>query len=69
MLNEIILFQILYKHLEYILFSLMKMRIVKFIQCEPCSMNGPKFSFFEIFYIAIGHLVFVTFMHVTYLST
>jgi hypothetical protein len=32
MLNEIILFQILYTHLEYLFFSFMKVRIVKFIQ-------------------------------------
>jgi hypothetical protein len=44
----------------------MKVRIVKFIQCEPCSINGPNFleiSFFEAFYITIKHLVFVTFIH------
>jgi hypothetical protein len=52
MSNEIILFYILYWHLEYLFFSLMKVRIVKFIQCGPCSINGPKFqeiSFFEFF--------------------
>ncbi len=41
----------------------MKVRIIKFIQCAPCSINGPKFleiSIFEILYIAIGHLVLVT---------
>jgi hypothetical protein len=43
MSNEIILFQILYRHLEYLLFSLMKIRIVKFIQCGSCSINGPNF--------------------------
>jgi hypothetical protein len=55
-LNEIILFQILYKHLKYLLFSLV--RIVKFIQCGSCSINGPKFpqiSLFKTFYILIGH--------------
>jgi len=31
MSNEIILFQILYKHLKYLFLSLMKLRIVKFI--------------------------------------
>jgi hypothetical protein len=34
----------------------MKIRIVKFIQCEPCSINGLKFleiSFFETLYIVI----------------
>jgi hypothetical protein len=69
--NEIILFQIWYRHLEYLLFSLMRIRTVKFIQCEPCSLNGPKFprnSFFEFFHIAIMHLVFVTFIHFMYIS-
>ncbi len=69
MSNEIILFQILYRHLEYLFFSLMKVRIVKFI---ACSINGPKFSnfsFFETFYIAIRNLVFVTFIHFMYIST
>jgi hypothetical protein len=44
----------------------MNVKIIKFIQCGPCSINGPKFpknSFFEILYIAIGHLVLVTFEH------
>jgi hypothetical protein len=61
MSNKIILFQILYKHLEYMFFSLMKIRIIKFIQCGPCFINGSKLleiSFFEFFYITIGHLVF-----------
>jgi hypothetical protein len=72
MSNEIILFQILYKYLEYIFFSLIKVRIIKFIQCEPYSINGPKFleiSNFETFYVAIGHLIFVTFIHFVYIST
>jgi hypothetical protein len=72
MSNEIILFQILYRHLKYILFSLMKVRTIKFIQCGPCSINGPKLieiSFFETFYIAIGHLVFVTLIYFMYIST
>jgi hypothetical protein len=63
MLNEIVLFQILYKHLEFFLKSLLSVKIVKFIQCGPCSMNGPKFpkiSFFETFYITIRHLIFIT---------
>jgi hypothetical protein len=42
MTNEIILFQILYGPLKYLLFSLMKVKIIKFIQCGPCSINGPK---------------------------
>ncbi len=66
MSNEIILFQVLYRPLKYLLFSLMKMKILKFSQCEPCSINGPKFSkfwLFETFYIIIGHLVLVTFIH------
>jgi len=60
MSNEIILFKILYQHLNFIYFSLMKTKIVIFIQCGPCSIIGPKFSkfsLFETFYIAIGHLV------------
>ncbi len=60
MSNEIILFQILYRHLEYLSFSLVKVEIVKIIQCGPCSIIGSKFleiSLFEFFYIAIGHLV------------
>jgi hypothetical protein len=44
MSNEIILFQILYKHLKYLFFSLIKVKIVKFIQCGPCFINGPKLS-------------------------
>jgi len=70
MSNEIILFQILYKHLEYLFFSFIKLRIVKFIQCGPLSINGPKFleiSLFEKNYITIGHLVFVTFIHLMYI--
>jgi hypothetical protein len=70
MSNEIILFQILYKHLEYLFFSFIKLRIVKFIQCGPLSINGSKFleiSLFEKNYITIGHLVFVTFIHLMYI--
>jgi hypothetical protein len=44
MSNEIILFQISYRPLKYLLFSLMKVKIVKSIQCGPCFINGPKFS-------------------------
>ncbi len=72
MSNETILFQILYMPLEYLFFSIMKVRIVKFIQCRPCFINGPKFSkisLFKFFYIAIGHLVFVTLIHFMYIST
>jgi hypothetical protein len=72
MSNEIILFQILYKHLKYLLVSLMKVKIVKFIQCGPCFINGPKWSknwFFEKNYIIIGHLILVTFMHFIHIST
>jgi hypothetical protein len=72
MLNEIIFFQYLYRHLKYILFSLIKVRIIKFIQCEPCSIYGPKFleiQLFETFYITIGHLVLVTFMHFIHTNT
>jgi len=72
MSNELILFQTLYMHLEYLLFSLIIVRIVKFIQRESCSINGLKFSeisFFENFYIVIGLLVFVTFIYFLYIST
>jgi hypothetical protein len=60
------LFQILYRFLKYLFFSFMKVRIVKFIQWGPCSINSPKFPkiwFFETFYITIRHLVLVTFIH------
>jgi hypothetical protein len=70
MSNEIILFQILYMPLEYLFFSLMKVRIVKFIQCGPYSINGPKFleiSFLKTFYIVIEHLIFVTLIHFMYI--
>ncbi len=72
MSQEIILFQILYRSLKYLMFSLMKIRIVKFVQCGPCYINDfkfLKFSLFETFYIAIWHLVFVTFIHFMYIST
>jgi hypothetical protein len=70
--NDIILLQFLYKHLEYLFFPLMKVRIVKFIPHKPHSIDGPKFSkfsFYETFYIMIGHLVFVTFIHFIYINT
>ncbi len=72
MSNEIVLLQILYKHLKYLIFSLIEVEIIKFNQNGPCSINGPKFleiSLFETFYIAIGHLVFVIFIHLTYINT
>jgi hypothetical protein len=72
MSNEIILFKILYKHLEYLFFSLIKIGIIQFIQYGPCFINDPKFleiSLLEFFYIAIGHLVFITFIHYVYIST
>jgi len=50
----------------------MKVRIIKFIQCGPHFINDLKFlkiSLFETFYVAIWHLVFVTFMHFMYIST
>jgi hypothetical protein len=71
MSNEIILFQILYRPLKYLIFSLMKMRIINFILCRPCFINGPKFSnfwFFESFYITIGQLVIVTFIHFIHIA-
>ncbi len=42
MLNEIILFQILCRPLKYLFFSLIKVKIIKFIQCGPHFINGPK---------------------------
>jgi hypothetical protein len=53
MSSEIILFQILYKFLKYLLFSLMKVRIIKFIQCGPCFIqmaeNSQKFDSKKLF--------------------
>jgi hypothetical protein len=72
MSNGIILFQIYYGHLECQLFSIMKVKIIKFIQCGPCSINGPKFSkfsLFETFYITIAHLVFNKFINFKYIDT
>jgi hypothetical protein len=49
----------------------MKVRILKFIQCGPCSINGPRFLeilFFETFDIAIGHFAFVTLKDFMYIS-
>jgi hypothetical protein len=69
--NEIILFQILYRLLKFF-FSLMKVKIVKFIQCGPCFINGPKFQeiwFLKKNYIIIGHLVLATFIHFTPINT
>jgi hypothetical protein len=71
MSNEINLLQILYEHLEYLFFPLMNVRMLKFKQCRPCSINGPKFleiSFFETLYIAIKHLAFITFEDFIYIS-
>ncbi len=71
MSNEINLLQIVYRHLKYLFFSLMKIKIIKCIQCEPCSINGPKISkisFFETLYIAIVHLVLATFEHFIYIN-
>jgi len=49
----------------------MKIKIVKFIQCDPCSIKGLKLlelSLFETFYITIGHLLFVTFIDFIYIT-
>jgi hypothetical protein len=57
MSNEIISFQTLYRHLKYLLFSLMKVRIIKFIQCGACFTNGPKFpkfDFLKLFTLQLG---------------
>jgi len=72
MSNEIILVQILYRPLKYLFFSLMKVKIVKFIQYGPCSINRPKFSkirLFETSYIIIGHLILVTFIYFIHINT
>jgi len=69
MSNEIIFFQFLYK---ISIFSFMKVRIIKFIQCGPYSINGLKLSEIWLFkknYITIGHLVLVTFIHFIHIST
>jgi len=71
MSNEINFLQILYGHLKYLSFSLMNVKIVDFIHCEPCFINGSKFSkisAFEILYIAIGHLVLIKLAHFIYIS-
>jgi hypothetical protein len=68
MSNEIILFQILYKHLKYLFFSFMKVRTVKFIQCWAMFyINGPKFPK-KTFYIVIRHLVLVRFIHFIHIA-
>jgi hypothetical protein len=73
MSNEIILFQILCRFLKFFFFfSLMKLKIVNFIQCEPCFINDSKFLeiwLFETFYIEIGHLDLVKFIHFIHLNT
>jgi hypothetical protein len=72
MSNKIVLFQILYRLLRYLLFSFMKIKIVKFIQCGPCFVNGSKFLriwLFETFYITIGHLVLVKCIYFIHLNT
>ncbi len=63
MSDEIILFQFLYRPLKYLLFSLMKMRLIKFIQCGPCFI-----WFFEKNYITIVYLVLVTFIHFIHIT-
>jgi hypothetical protein len=71
MSNEIILFQILCRHLKYLLISLRKVKLAKFIQCGPCSINGPKSQeiwFFETFYNAI-RLFFLSHLDLLYTLT
>jgi hypothetical protein len=68
MSNEINLPQILCEHLKYLFFSVMNVKIVKFIQCGPCSINGPKFPkkiFFENLYIAI-YTFFLSYSNILY---
>jgi hypothetical protein len=60
-------FRILYRPLKFYFISLMKVKIIKFIKCGPCYINGA--IFFEIFYIAIKHLNFITLIHFTYIIT
>jgi hypothetical protein len=47
MLNEIILFQFLYRHLEYIFVSFMKVKIVKFIQLAMFYIKYDPIYFFN----------------------
>jgi hypothetical protein len=50
--NEIILFQILYKPIKHLFFSLMKVRIIKIIQYGPClsmAQNSEIFDFLKLF--------------------
>jgi len=71
MSNKIVLFQILYRLLRYLLFSFMKIKIVKFIQCGPCFINGSqnlRIWLFETFYITIGHLVLVKCIYFIHLN-
>jgi hypothetical protein len=42
MCNQISFFQILHKCLEYLLFSFIKVSVIKFIQCWPCFINGKR---------------------------
>ncbi len=68
MSNEIKFPQILYEHLKYLFFSLMNVKIVKFLLCGPYSINGPKFPnlfFFEILYIAI-YTFFLSHLNILY---
>jgi hypothetical protein len=70
MLSEIILFQILYRHLISILLTY-ESKNNEIYPLWPCFINRPKFlkiSLFETFSIAIGHLVFVTLVHFMYIN-
>jgi len=60
------------RHLKYLLFSLRKVQITKYIQCGPCSINGPKSQeiwLFQTFYSATRHFVFVTFKPFIHINT
>jgi len=72
MCKNFLTFVIPYKRLSAQANRDLKVKIVIFIQCGPCFINGPKFpkiSLVENFYIAKGHLVFVTFIHFMYISS
>jgi hypothetical protein len=71
MSNEIIMFQLLYRHLEYLFFSLMKVKIINLSNVGhvlSMAQNSHKLFFF-FNYIAIRHLVFVTLIDFTYINT
>jgi hypothetical protein len=75
MWNQICFFQILCKHIWYLLFSLIKIRIIKFIQYSSCSImikNSQDFHFWNLVYChkalkVLPTLVFCTHKCLSYL--